>query len=237
MALSDIRTRVANIVNRDDIPDTAGGLIDTFINDAQRRICKGHNFTFMESEATTSTVDEQQDYSLPTSTGDLRFKSEISLELINSDNYRVPLKRAFKQDLEKDTDYRKSTSSSTPKKYCIQRGQIYLYPIPDHASNSDTAWTLNLEYYGYLTDLSDDTDTNDLITDHPETVEALAASMAFRYAFEEEKAEYWEGKAADMIRDMIKEDFSNKYGNLEEGMEPEAGASCAPRYEDFFIDE
>lgn len=229
MSLSGIRTRVSNIVNRDDVPDTAGGAIDRFINDAQRRVCRGHNFTFMESEATTDTVDEQQDYSLPTATGDLRFKTEISLELIDTNSYRVPLKRVFKQDAEKKRAYRDSTEIGTPKHYSIQRGQIYLYPAPDHTNNSDAAWTLNLEYYGFLDDLTADSDTNDLISNYPEVVEAVAVSMAFRYVYEEEKAEYWEGKASGMIAEMIKEDFSNKYGNIEEGMEPEEGAGCVPR--------
>ena len=85
MALSDIRTRVAQNINRDDIPDTNGGLIDRWINDAQRRICQSHNFQLMETEADADTVDEQVNYALPIASGtDLRFKSEISCELIDA---------------------------------------------------------------------------------------------------------------------------------------------------------
>ena len=36
MALSDIRTRVAANINRADIPDSSGGLIDRWINDSQK---------------------------------------------------------------------------------------------------------------------------------------------------------------------------------------------------------
>jgi len=231
MALSTIRTKVANIVNRDDIPDTAGGLIDGWINDAQRRVCRAYNFAFMESEATASTVDEQQNYALPTASGDdLRFKSEISLELVNSYSYRVGLKRLYKQDLERKAEYLDTTDYGEPRYYSIQKGQIYLFPTPDHTSNAETAWTLNLEYYGYLDDLSEDTDSNDLVSYHPDALVALASADAFRYAHEEEKAEYWESKGKNYIEEMIREEQVNTHGNLEEGMEPEDGAGTSPRY-------
>lgn len=224
MALSDIRTRIANNINRTDVPDTAGGLIDTWINDAQRRICRAHNFTFMESEADTTLVVSQRNYALPTGAGsDLRFKAEISLEIISAGDDRYRLKRIFKQDAEKRYEFISTTQTGIPRRYAIQKGQIYLYPLPN------TALTMNLEYYGFLDDLSDDTDTNDLIGNYPEVVEALATSFGYRYIFEEERADYWETKATALVNEMIKEDYNNKYGNIEEGMEPEPGAGTYPR--------
>lgn len=224
MALSDIRTRVAVNVDRDDVPDTAGGLIDRWINDAQRRICRSHNFSFMESEADTTLVPTQRNYSLPTASGsDLRFKAEISLEIISSGGDRIRLKRVFKQDAENDDRFISTTETGTPSKYAIQKGQIYLFFIPD------AALTMNLEYYGFLDDVSDDTDTNDLIANYPEVLESLATAFAFRYVYEEERSNYWEEKAQSQVREMIQEDNSNKYGNIEEGMEPEPGAGTSPR--------
>ncbi|KKL25347.1 hypothetical protein LCGC14_2406210, partial [marine sediment metagenome] len=49
------------------------------------------------------------------------------------------------------------------------------------------------------------------------------------YVFEEERANYWEQKATALVNEMIKESQSNKFGNLEEGMEPEPGAGTWPR--------
>ncbi len=230
MALSDVRTRVVNNVNRDDIADVNGGLVDQWINDSQRKICRAYNFAFMETEVTTSTVDEQQNYQLPAGSGsDLRWKAEISCELINSDDYRVRLSRIFKQDAERRDTNQLSTDSGTPSHYSIQKGQIYFYPIPDHAFNSDTAWTVNLEYYGFLDDLSADTDTNDLITNYPEVVEAFATALAYEYALEEERASFWLNKGNGLVQDMVAEDISNQYGNIEEGMEPEISAATFPR--------
>ncbi len=225
MALSDIRTRVQTNINRDDIPDENGGLIDRWINDAQRRICRAHNFTFMESEADTALVVNQRNYALPTGSGsDLRFKAEISLEIIASSGNRDKLKRIFKQDAERRVEYTDTTGTAqAPRNYAIQKKQIYLYPLPL------AALTMNLEYYGYLADLSADTDTNDLMDNYPETVEALATSFGLRYALEEERADYWEGKATTLTNEMVREDDSNKYGSIEEGIEPEAGAGTYPR--------
>jgi len=229
MALSDIRTKVADNLNRDDIPDETGGRIDDWINDAKRVICRTHNFAFMETEITASTVDEQQAYSLPDGTNALRFKSEISCELINADACRVPLIKKNKQDLEDMRRYRDTEGYGTPRYYAIQYGQIHLFPAPDHGANNDTAWTLNLEYYGYLDDLSEDTDTDDLIDGFPEVVEALATARGFRFSHEYDKAAQWKADAMAMIFDMVKEDVVMKYGTLEEGMEPRAGSGTYPR--------
>ena len=230
MALSDVRTRVVSNINRDDIPDTNGGLVDRWINDSQRKICRAYNFAFMETEVTTSTVDQQQNYALPTGSGsDLRWKVEISCELIDTNNYRVRLNRIFKQDAEKRDSNQLSTDSGTPSHYSIQKKQIYFFPIPNHANNSNTAWTVNFEYYGFLAGLSADIDTNDLIDNYPEVVEAFATNLAYEYVLEEERAMFWLNKANGMVQDMIAEDISNQYGNIEEGMEPEIGAATFPR--------
>lgn len=224
MSLSDIRTRVANNIDRDDVPDSNGGLIDRWINDSQRRICRAYNFAFMESEADTTLVIGQRNYALPTASGsDLRFKTEISLEIIGSDGDRIRLKRIFKQDAEWKDRFISTTDTETPRNYAIQKGQIYLYPIPDKEL------TMNLEYYGFLDDLSSDSDTNDLINDYPEVIEALATAFGYRFIFEEERADYWESKANGMVGEMIKETNDNTFANMEGGIEPEHGAGTSQR--------
>ena len=221
MALSDIRTRAANNLDRDDIGTTQ---LTTWVNDAQRRICRAHNFSFMESEADTTLVANQRNYALPDASGDdLRFKVEISLEIISDGGDRIRLKRVYKQDAEKDNRYISTTEVGTPSKYAIQKGQIYLYAIPNEGL------VMNLEYYGFLNDLVEDTDTNTLVDDYPEVLEALVTAFGYRFIFEEERANYWEEKAQSMVQEMISEDNSNKYGNLEEGIEPEDGAGTSPR--------
>ena len=166
---------------------------------AKRRICRAFNFAFMEAEANTTLVVSQRNYGLPDAAGsDLRFKTEISMEIIDSNSERIRLKRLFKPDAEWKDRYQDTTETGTPERYSLQKGQIYLYPTPDEAL------TMNLEYYGFLDDLSLDADTNDLVDDYPETLEAMATSFGFRYSFEEERANFWETKANALVQEMIK---------------------------------
>jgi len=217
MSLSDIRTRVEENLDRDDLTDTQ---LNRWINDAQRFICRAHNFSFMETECTSSTVDGQRSYALPDD-----FKSEINCELIDSDDYRVPLTKAHKQDIENKWRYRDTDDPGEPRHYAIQDGQIHLYPEPGHSDNDDTAWTINFEYYGYLDDLSGDSDTNDLIDNHPEVVELIATAYGFRYDHDHEKYRVWLNDGVGMLQAMIQADNTQKFGSLEEGMAPAPGSS------------
>lgn len=234
MALSDIRTRIANNVNRSDIPDTAGGLIDRWINDAQRQICRSYNFTFMETETQTTTVEDQTSYTIPDGTGStLRFKSEISLELIEPvSGRRRPVIKSTKQDAERK--YR-SENTGRPREYAIQQKAVFFYPTP--SGNSGNNWTVNIEYYGYLDDLSEDSDTNDLVDDFPEALEYLGTAMALRYAMEEERADYWEKKFGTFLVGMVQEADNDRYGTQELGIRPEPGAGAYPQEASFDNDD
>lgn len=243
--LSDLRTRVANNIDRDDVPDTAGGLIDRWINDAQRRVCRAHNFAFMEAHVTRDTSDETRAYSLPTA-GDsdwteidsgtvLRYRAEINCELINSDSYRVPLTKKYKQDIEDDPRYRDTEGYGTPKCYSMQNGKLHLEPPPNHSSNSDEAWTIDFEYYGFLADLSSDSDNNDLTNNYPDVVEAFATSCAFRYVLEFDTGKAWERDGIDLVNEMVIEDNRNKHGNIEVGMQPRRGSGMYPNQRKGYI--
>ncbi|MCK5018791.1 MAG: hypothetical protein KAS32_17140 [Candidatus Peribacteraceae bacterium] len=226
MSLSDIRTRIADNVNRSDIPDTNGGLIDRWINDAQRQICRSYNFAFMETETQTTTTEDQTSYSIPDGTGTtLRFKSEISLELIEpASSDRKLLKKTSKQDAERAF---RTNKSGRPIQYAIQQKAIFFYPTP--SGNSGNDWTINIEYYGYLDDLSADIDTNDLVDDFPEALEYLGTALALRYAMEEERAEFWENKFKQFLSGMVQEVDQDRNGTQELGMRPEPGAGTFPQ--------
>lgn len=244
--LTDLRTRVYNNIGRDDIPNTASGLIDTWINDAQRQICRAHNFAFMETKATQDTTDEQRNYALPTagdsnwtkvpSSTTLRYKAEINCFLLNADSCRVPLIKGYRQHIEDRPEYRDTTNYGRPRHYSIQRGYLDLEPAPDHGCNSDTAWVIHFEYYGFLADLTVLSSSNGLTNDYPDVIETLATSLGFKYIFEAEKADFWEMKARGLIQDMITEDMVNKHGTIELGMEPRDGSGMYPRSRRLYCD-
>ena len=208
---------------------------DIYINQAQKWACRGtiimpdfkiinYNFSWLKTEVTASTVNEQRRYALPAGDSDpLKFKSEISCELINCNNKRIPLQRRFKRDIENDSSYRDTTAKGTPKCYAVDDFDLWLYPLPDHSNNSNSAWTINLEYYGYLEDMSDDDDTNTLTNDYNELLEYGATEMGFRYGRDTEEAEYWRALKEKYFMEMILADQQLEFTGIEEGMQPLGG--------------
>ena len=223
---------------------------DEYINTSQRWVCRGtliipqiinvlnYNFSWMKRECTASTVDSQQRYALPDGTGSIwDFKSEISCDLIDADDKRVPLTRKFKQDIENDPRFNDTTDEGTPDTYCIDHDAIWLYPIPDHTKNSGSAWTFNLEYYGYILDLSGDTDTNVLTNEYPLILEYGGTELGFRYGQDFEQAEYWKKLKQEMFLEMVKADHQLEFSNIEEGFQPRAGCGLGegfPGYSGYY---
>jgi hypothetical protein len=236
MALSDIRTDVqANWPDDYHSTKLTSAKVDEFINKVQRKVCRVHNFTFMEQEVTRSTVDEQRRYSLPTA-GDsnwtevasgtvFAYKDEISCELINSVNYRRELIKLLKKSIEENYQFRDVAALGTPTHYCIRALYLELWKLPDHDMNDDTAWTINFEFYGYLADLSADTDTNEIVSQHPLVLEYGATALGFQFGADFELAAYYENKANEVLAEMIRADNSKKLSSLEEGMRPARGQS------------
>ena len=240
--LSEIRTKItANWPTNFHSSEIDSPKKDVWINEAQRWVCRGalflpsgekikHNFSFLETENQGSTVDLQRRYALPTedaANNIKKFKVEISCELINSENYRVPLTRLFKTDIENRPRFVNTEDAGTPRNYCIQENDLCLFPLPDHSCNNDTAWTINLEYYGYLITLSADDDNNILTTDWPEVIEFYATALGFRFGFDIEMAEFWEAKAKEKLLEIIEEDQAKALTGIEEGQKPAQGQSMA----------
>ena len=242
MELSELRTIIqANWPSGFHSDDLTDAKVNTLINNAQRWVCRGsiiagdlvlnHNFSFLKQEVTRSTADQTQTYSLPTagdtdwvtvpSGGTVRkFKSDDTCELINSEDYRIPLIKQIKRNMEEKQEFLNTVGYGIPTYYVIDGGYVGLYRIPDHSYNSDTAYTINLEFYGYLADLSADADTNALTADFPDVLEYHATAAGFRFGFDVEHAEYYERKAKERLIEMITADQDEMFSGLEEGMSP-----------------
>jgi hypothetical protein len=187
----------------------------------------------MKQQVTQDTTDDQRGYALPTA-GDTdwadaaagtvrKYKSDISLELINNDAYRVPLTKRHKQDIELDSDFKDTEANGKPTAYCIAEGNIELYKLPHSDSNDDVDFTMNFEFYGYLADLSGDSDTNTITNDYPEVLEYGATALGFRFGHDIEMAEYYEGKMYEILGEMISTDQIEEYGTIETGLQPQDG--------------
>jgi hypothetical protein len=235
--LSEIRTAVqANWPSSYHSTFLTDTKTDEYINTAQRWICRGtliipqvvnimnYNFSWMKTEVTASTVDSQRRYALPDGTSTpLKFKSEISCELKNSESERVQLTRKFKQDIENDPRFVDTTDTGKPDTYCVNDFDLWLYPLPDHSENSGSAWTINLEYYGYLADLSGDSATNTITNDYPLILEYGATELGFEYGQDYEQADRFKKKKQEMFLEMVKADQQLELTGIEMGMIPRSG--------------
>lgn len=233
MTLSELRTQVqANWPDGFHSGKLTTAKINTFINDAQKWVCRGsvllpggvlnHNFSFLVTETEADTVDSQRRYDLPSSgTGILAFKADLNIELIDSEGYRRPLIKQHKKNIEDKTQFANTAGTGVPGYFCIEQGDIWLYPLPDHSYNAGNAFTINMEYYGYLTDLSGDDDENTLTEDNPEILIWKATAAGFRFGFDIDQAEYWENKSKERLIEMIYEDQDKTLSAIEEGMTPD----------------
>lgn len=210
---------------------------DEYINLAQRWVCRGHNFTFMEQEVTRSTVDSQRQYSIPTAgdtdwtdvnSGTVRkFKTEIEngCELLDSESYRKPLTKIYKSVIKAMNIFKNTTAKGRPTHYCIEEEYIELWKLPDHTYNADTAWTIYLAFYGYLADLSDSNTSNAITVQYPEVLEYYATALGHRFGGDEDMENYWISKAVIVLAEMKAEDNQRKLSTTEEGIRPAKGQS------------
>lgn len=236
--LLEIRTKIqANWPTGYHSSDITDAIVNGWINQAQRELCRRHAFAFMEIEATQSTADATRKYAVPAvSDGNWtdansgttrRFRSEISCELLDRNSERIELTKLFKNDIEKKSRYSDTTDGGTPESYCIQNGYLELWPLPDHTNNGGSAWTINLEYYGYLPDLSGDSSTNFISIEYPEYLEYMATAFGFYFGMDKEQGDYWKERAEQVYQEMVYQDNEKALGNIERGIEPESGQSLA----------
>jgi hypothetical protein len=230
--LSEIRDEMRAILPTNYFASTlTDARVTKYINAAQRIICDAHNFTWMETEAETNTADLQRRYALPTAGTDvngrkvLAFKSELAIELINFENSRVPLKKWFKSAIEEHSDHDDVTDRGIPTTYSVQGGTIDLFPLPDHEYNDDDPWTINYEYYGYLTALSADGDSNALTTSGQgeEAITLYALSRCYRFGGDAEKQRQCLEQFGGLLAKLTEDDRTVALTGMEQGMRPRSG--------------
>lgn len=237
MQFSEIQTNVNDNLEASHFTNWTAALTKRWINRAVRWACDGqvltaggllisHDFSFLINEVQASTVDEQRRYDLPDgSVSDVwEFRKDKNIELVDADDYRVPLTKLHKTDIEDDPQFAYLLGKGKPSHFCIEQKKLWLFPLPDHAANQDTAWTINMEYYGYLPDLSADADTNIFMLKFPELLEYKATALGFGWAKDTDAEQEYEAKAAKRLLELITNDQAIELGGIERGMQPTDGA-------------
>lgn len=153
-----------------------------YLNNAQKKVANTANFWFMHTSTTINFTAGDNIEALPSD-----FKDEDSVwfqEVVGSNTVWTEIDYAEWEDIRRKYD---NTTRGTPQHYIVQKKNLIIWPIPREN------YTIRLDYYEYLDDLTDPgASTNDLLTDYPDVLEAYATYKAFRKLREFDEALAWE---------------------------------------------
>ena len=167
MTYSELKTSIANYLNRSDLTSD----IDTFIDNVEAELNRRLRTKDMIKRA-TATADSQY-LTVPTD-----WLEAINVE-ITANNFS-PL---FQQSIESLDVYRKANNNSTgqPIYYAMVDDSIELAPSPD------SSYTLQLTYYAKISALSDSNTSNFVSASHPDVYLYGALKHASIYLMEDER--------------------------------------------------
>tara|TARA_E500000318_G_scaffold16717_1_gene17017 strand:+ start:765 stop:1415 length:651 start_codon:yes stop_codon:yes gene_type:complete len=167
MTYSELKTNIANYLNRSDLTDQMDMFIDNVEGEVNRRVRRKEMI-----KRATATADAQY-LSLPND-----WLEAINVE-ITSNNFSPILQ----QSIESLDIYRKSINNKTgqPVYFAFVDDTMELAPTPD------ASYTLQLTYYGKIDALSDNNTSNFLSNNHPDVYLYGALKHASIYLMEDER--------------------------------------------------
>lgn len=167
MTYSELKTNIANYLNRSDLTDQMDMFIDNVEGEVNRRVRRKEMI-----KRATATADAQY-LSLPND-----WLEAINVE-ITSNNFSPILQ----QSIESLDVYRKSINNKTgqPVYFAFVDDTMELAPTPD------ASYTLQLTYYGKIDALSDSNTSNFLSNNHPDVYLYGALKHASIYLMEDER--------------------------------------------------
>ncbi len=167
MTYSELKTNIANYLNRSDLTDQMDMFIDNVEGELNRKIR-----TKEMIKRANATADSQY-LSLPTDW----------LEVINVEITSNDFKPLFQQSLESLDVYRQSINNKTgqPIYFAIMDEALELAPTPEQS------YTLQLTYYEKIPALSDSNTSNFVSLSHPDVYLYGALKHASIYLMEDER--------------------------------------------------
>ncbi|RLI55062.1 MAG: hypothetical protein DRP09_10910 [Candidatus Thorarchaeota archaeon] len=109
--LTDLNKRIGST------PEVPNVNMTTWINQAQRGFCAEHDFDWLEKKVTTSTVADQEDYTLPTD-----FKNIVEVQIDGSTAKPTPYRYTSHE--------MRVLESNTNKTFSIFNGVMKMHPAP-----------------------------------------------------------------------------------------------------------
>jgi Sec7-like guanine-nucleotide exchange factor len=192
MTYAELKTNIANFLNRSDLTSQLDFFIDATEAEFNRRL----RVKDMIKRA-TATADAQY-ISLPTD-----WLEAINVQL-DGNNF-TPL---MQQSIESLDIYRKSVDnvSSQPVYYALVDNTIELAPTPD------TSYTLQLTYYGTIDALSDSNTSNFISNSYPDAYLYGALKHASIYLMEDDRVALFTQQFEKALEEMRLEQEKAEFG-------------------------
>ena len=147
---SEIKTGIANYLNRDDLTSSIPDFITLTENRLDRELRARVNLVRVETTTTADTAF----YDLPSDLIELR---NVTYETSSNNSYAL----SYLSPESGSREYG-SVGSGAPRAYTNLGKNIQLFPTPDGA------YTLGLSYFKKLVPLSDSVTTNDILNSFPD---------------------------------------------------------------------
>ena len=192
MTYAELKTAIANYLNRSDLTSD----IDTFIDNVEAELNRRLRTKDMIKRA-TATADSQY-LSVPTD-----WIEAINVEITSNDF--SPL---FQQSIESLDVYRKSNNNSTgqPVYFAMVDDSIELAPTPD------ADYTLQLTYYAKISALSDSNTSNFVSVSHPDVYLYGALKHASIFLMEDDRIPMFTQQFEKALEEMRMEQEKAAFG-------------------------
>jgi hypothetical protein len=192
MTYAELKTAIANYLNRSDLTSD----IDTFIDNVEAELNRRLRTKDMIKRA-TATADSQY-LSVPTD-----WIEAINVEITSNDF--SPL---FQQSIESLDVYRKANNNSTgqPVYFAMVDDSIELAPTPD------VEYTLQLTYYAKISALSDSNTSNFVSVSHPDVYLYGALKHASIFLMEDDRIPMFTQQFEKALEEMRLEEEKAAFG-------------------------
>ena len=192
MTYAELKTAIANYLNRSDLTSD----IDTFIDNVEAELNRRLRTKDMIKRA-TATADSQY-LSVPTD-----WIEAINVEITSNDF--SPL---FQQSIESLDVYRKANNNSTgqPVYFAMVDDSIELAPTPD------VEYTLQLTYYAKISALSDSNTSNFVSVSHPDVYLYGALKHASIFLMEDDRIPMFTQQFEKALEEMRMEQEKAAFG-------------------------
>ena len=196
MKLDDLREAIRKNITRDDLTSER---INRHRNNSRQRIARYHNWKDLYVKATTETIANQSEYSLPLGTD--RLKDLVSITLSDGSPRGVRLKYVPYRQFHEIIPVPSSGQIGKPQNYVVWDNVIQLYPIP-----SDI-FTLNLLYVKWPDELVEGEEPE--ITGVDDLIISGATSSIFVSLQQVEPAGIWNQQFNILLSEAVQADVKN----------------------------